>query len=425
MAIPTAPTPSRRTRAQSRSSSQSNPPSFRIGRVRAYLRGEVWYLCYWENGHRRQPRVSRDQAVARQQAAEINAQLESGAPSNYGFDPISFTDLQRRWLDHHEYVRRTSLQTIRRYRAATNHLLRFTTDVQPVRRVSDFRTLQAEAFVRYLREVRVAPNGHAHAVKRPLRDKGVKFILEICSTLLNYAAKNRHLPPYASNPFQDIEIRRIPVENAKPIEIFTCQMEENFLKACDSWQFPIFATLFMTGLRPAELTHLMLPDDLDLKRGWLRIRNKRELGWQIKTRNEREIPISSSLCCVLEEALEGRSYGPVFRQRRCSGDFIPPLDNRTPSDLERIYRRRCEEAKAEDRQSEAEVAKTIWRDLGALKNDQIRREFNKVTDKIGRPDMTAPKSIRHTFATIMQEANVDPLVRNQLMGHVPGSTAHG
>ena len=160
MAIPTAPTPSRRTRAQSRSSSQSNPPSFRIGRVRAYLRGEVWYLCYWENGHRRQPRVSRDHDVARQQAAEINAQLESGAPSNYGFDPISFTDLQRRWLDHHEYVRRTSLQTIRRYRAATNHLLRFTSDIQPVRRVSDFRTLQAEAFVRYLREVRVAPQPH-------------------------------------------------------------------------------------------------------------------------------------------------------------------------------------------------------------------------------------------------------------------------
>ena len=31
--------------------------SFRIGRVRAYLRGRVWYLCYHEHGKRHQPRV--------------------------------------------------------------------------------------------------------------------------------------------------------------------------------------------------------------------------------------------------------------------------------------------------------------------------------------------------------------------------------
>jgi hypothetical protein len=27
--------------------------------------------------------------------------------------------------------------------------------------------------------------------------------------------------------------------------------------------------------------------------------------------------------------------------------------------------------------------------------------------------------LRHTFATILQDANVDPLIRNELMGHVP------
>jgi hypothetical protein len=30
--------------------------SFRIGRVQAYLRGKIWYLCYHENGARRRPR---------------------------------------------------------------------------------------------------------------------------------------------------------------------------------------------------------------------------------------------------------------------------------------------------------------------------------------------------------------------------------
>ena len=34
--------------------------SFRIGKVQAYRRGKVWYLCYHDNGLRRRPRVGPD-----------------------------------------------------------------------------------------------------------------------------------------------------------------------------------------------------------------------------------------------------------------------------------------------------------------------------------------------------------------------------
>jgi site-specific recombinase XerD len=43
-------------------------------------------------------------------------------------------------------------------------------------------------------------------------------------------------------------------------------------------------------------------------------------------------------------------------------------------------------------------------------------------DLTGRMEMafvTAPKTLRHTFATVLQDANVDPLIRNELMGHAP------
>jgi site-specific recombinase XerD len=39
--------------------------------------------------------------------------------------------------------------------------------------------------------------------------------------------------------------------------------------------------------------------------------------------------------------------------------------------------------------------------------------------------VTAPKTLRHTFATILQDANVDPLVRNELMGHAPMAAGRG
>ena len=237
-------------------------------------------------------------------AAEINAQLEVGVPSVLWFQPVSLPDLRQRWLDYHEHVLRSSVATVRRYRQATEHLLGFLRDVRPLRRVSDFRPCHAEEFVRYLRTVQVPLGGPAERRRRPLRDTGLKYILETCSILFNYARKNRHLSPYAENLFQTIEIGRIPVEDARPITVFTPEQEDRFLKACDDWQLPLFLTLLLTGLRSGELTHLLLPDDLDLDGGWLHIRNKPKLGWQVKTRNERDIPLVPVLVDVLRAAVD-------------------------------------------------------------------------------------------------------------------------
>src|SRR6516164_9770191 len=99
--------------------------SFRVGRVRAYLRGRVWYLQYVDEGRRHRPRVGPDRDQARQMAAQINGQLEVGAPAALSYEPVSVPDLRQRWLDHHEHVRRSSLATIKRYRTATEHLLTF------------------------------------------------------------------------------------------------------------------------------------------------------------------------------------------------------------------------------------------------------------------------------------------------------------
>ena len=52
----------------------------------------------------------------------------------------------------------------------------------------------------------------------------------------------------------------------------------------------------------------------------------------------------------------------------------------------------------------------------------------RLTRAIELPGCTAPKVLRHQFATALQEGRVDPLIRNELMGHVAagGRTAgHG
>ena len=56
-------------------------------------------------------------------------------------------------------------------------------------------------------------------------------------------------------------------------------------------------------------------------------------------------------------------------------------------------------------------------DAGATKADRIRASFMRLTTRVGLIEATCPKSWRHTFATLLQDANVDPLVRQITLGH--------
>jgi integrase len=406
----------------------SKANSFRVGKVSGYLRGRVWYLCYFENGKRRRPRAGAERDAARQLAAQVNSQLETGAPSALSFEPIGIPALRDRWLEHHEQVRRSSVQSIARYRTATDHLLRYLA-AHPVRHAGQFTATHAAAFVCYLRTLRVSPNGHANTPKRPLLDKGVRYVLECCRALFNYAAKRRHLPPYADNPFAAIEVDRIPIETARPVELLTPSQERAFLGACDNWQFPVFLTLLLTGLRPGELCHLLLPDDLDLDAGVVRVRNKPRLGWQVKTRNQRDVPLVPALADVLRVHLAGRACGPVFQRRKWADDRLG-FDATSTAALEHEASRRLTEQDATrdapDRGVRVRLAGRLWRDIGAVDENRVRVEFIRAARAIGLVGQTAPKVFRHQFATALQEGRVDPLVRNLLMGHAAtGARAPG
>ncbi|QVL30212.1 hypothetical protein KIH39_15265 [Telmatocola sphagniphila] len=62
---------------------------FRIGKVRGYRRGKIWYLCYNEQGRRHRPRVGPDRNAARPLASQINSQLDVGTPAELSFESIS------------------------------------------------------------------------------------------------------------------------------------------------------------------------------------------------------------------------------------------------------------------------------------------------------------------------------------------------
>jgi len=108
--------PARRRRSKGKS---------RVGKVTVYPHGSSWWIYFREEGITRRVRIGPDRKEAEKRGAEVNAQLAHAIPSAYGFERVTVEELVRLWLEHHELVRRSSVATVRRHRAAVDHLLRF------------------------------------------------------------------------------------------------------------------------------------------------------------------------------------------------------------------------------------------------------------------------------------------------------------
>ncbi|MGZ0173733.1 MAG: tyrosine-type recombinase/integrase [Planctomycetales bacterium] len=395
----------------------------RIGSVSVYQHHGGWYVYYREGERSVRKRVADNRPDAEKIAGQINAQLGSSAPTMLAFEPVSVAELRRSFLDHHEHVLRSSLATVRRYRAATQHLEDFCGQLPSAPPAHE---ISADHFVRYLREIHVYPNGHPKSQRRKLRDTGVLFILETCRSMYGFAARRRHLPPYAETPFSELKQFRLRVEDSKPVHVFDAGTEVRFLQELNDWALPIHFVLAKTGLRPGELTHLLI-EDLDLDDGWLFVRNKSALGWRIKTGQERAVPLCPEAAAVFRRVVGQRQHGVVFLRPRFR-DELPTLAGPL-SDLESVAEQRLSRlqnsAEPISRVESAKVLRIVWRDAGLIRTDAIRKAFIRAGLAIERPELTCPKCWRHTFATLLQDAEVDPLIRQITLGHKTAGDARG
>jgi site-specific recombinase XerD len=357
---------------------RGSPRNIHVGQVSVFRRAASWCIYYRENGKPRKFRIGPDRREAEQRAAEINAQLAHGLPSTFGYERVSVEELVRLWLEHHELVLRSSVATVRRYRAATEHLLHFTRGTH-IGLMADCVTPRiAESFVKHLRGLVVSPNGHSKTPKRKLRDKGLIYILEVCRSLFNYVIRQRHLPPYAHNPFAELGIERMKVEDAKPTGVLSQDEEAAFLAACDPWQFRLFFTLAFTGMRPGELCHLLV-EDANFAARTMDIRNRPELGWKTKTRNERKVYLFDELLRVVEGATGGRVCGPLFLARQfAAGKDLPPLAGMNAHALSSELSARVADGANKsgpewNRIAEERAGQKLWRDMGAVTPKEVRR----------------------------------------------------
>ena len=115
---------------------------------------------------------------------------------------------------------------------------------------------------------------------------------------------------------------------------------------------------------------------------------------------------------MLRRYRDGRGPGPAFRRRGFDKRRELQLAARAESGVEhelaaRITRRQRDARVPLERAETRIVARTVGRDLGAVRQERTRRAFLRWTAVIGEAEATAPQRLRHPFATALQDANVD------------------
>jgi hypothetical protein len=98
-----------------------------------------------------------------------------------------------------------------------------------------------------VRKTEAAPIGRRNTEKRQLRNKEVQFILETCRSMYTFALQNRRLPPRTGNPFSELPLDRLKIEDARPSFVFTANAELAFFKSASDGALPLVASPASTG----------------------------------------------------------------------------------------------------------------------------------------------------------------------------------
>src|SRR5262245_16338221 len=102
---------------------RARPTWFRVGRV-----SSPWCLVAVITGTLVSPSVARASRRSKKRSRsrlKSMPKVSSGVPTLLAFTPISLSELRDLFLAHHEHVLKSSVATVRRYRAATKHIQDF------------------------------------------------------------------------------------------------------------------------------------------------------------------------------------------------------------------------------------------------------------------------------------------------------------
>jgi integrase len=202
--------------------------------------------------------------------------------------------------------------------------------------------------------------------------------------------------------------------------VFTPTLERTFFEACSDWQRAILVSLATYGLPVGELTHLLV-EDVDLDAGAIEIRSKLELFWHVKTGRRRNLPLLPGMRDLLVQLIGGRKSGFVFLNQEFYRGLRHPASDFSSRQTFKTHLQKIAadvlltNPDATERDLRRAIT-TFCRTMGQIPEKRIRLEFMKLTKTIGCPEFTRAHDLRHFFASRAQEAGMNPLLVQDLLG---------
>lgn len=293
------------------------------------------------------------------------------ADLNRGMAEVKSSKTLGEWLDEwmELYMKGIAPSTASDYRWRIDHYLK------PQLGSERLRELDGIMLQRYVNSLTESSEHRS----KPLSAKSVRNIVNILSAALK-TAQALHLIPY--NPCDALHLPKL----TKPkTNVLTAEQVRQVMQAASGTDIYLLLILgFMLGLRRGEMAALRW-DDFDFDKGVVRIsRSRVNAGGQViekapkTSAGLRSIDLGDKLVMVLQEYRD-KAAGPFVLSREDGQPYSP---------------------------------------------DSLTRKFKRFLEKNGLPDIRLHDT-RHTNATALCEAGVDPKTAQVRLGHASISTTLG
>jgi integrase len=244
------------------------------GKVEVHPEG-YYYIEWWQDGRKREQIKDRAEVVdrARRKALELEANragIETVPENGNGRGP-TVAEAVAAYLKDIEPPQREP-----KTYAAYKYCLELFADTCPKRYVQDVKREDVLGFIRKLYELQCGPRtayNRSVIVSQLLKSHGITKLLH-----------NRDWPEY--------------VEPIRPI--YEEEEIQALLKACDRDERVLYLCYLLTGLRDKEMRFLTWRD-IDFRTQVFRVTRKPLFGFKPKNKEEREVPVPSSLIRELKK----------------------------------------------------------------------------------------------------------------------------
>lgn len=396
-------------------------------KVRIYARNDAYLLQFWDPGEKRtlSERVEGDFISAIFRARELDERLialkRSGKVAKYRHH-----DLAKRFLaDLNVRCEAGEIDptTVERYGSAIEfHYKAFCDSIkgQKYRSIHEVdRQFQLE-FSTFLKRTPISPNGHKKARQKLMESSGQDYVLNVVRSMYCWAAdpgRGKMLPSGFVNPFTGRKRKTNTVTpdrvNGLPI---TVAMVVDLLSVCDEFQLPLFGCLSLYGLRPSE-PGWVFHEDLD--QNWFRVQCKPSIDYFTKGRQDKKFPMLEALK-PFQSILERNGQGLRFQNRNAKKNNLHPISLKAVNEQFAAATMRIQNPLPTERRK---LRDKTMRQQGHLNYDQVRREFDKLRQKLDWPNTVRPMALRHLFSTCVENAGVPTFFRKYMMGQSFGREA--